>query len=327
MTNQTFPCLAFSFSVFLALVSFHAGVIHGEEREPLQYEAFRKLMGEADVTEAKAQIFIEALEQMEEAGDLSALKPFLDSEHEHMAMVAGCAFAVFEPKQTRNTLHRILQNDEAVAGRARLITGSLVATRITVDLLLARWNDDVDEDINFALSVATGESHNSQKDWQDWWKTERETFKPRRVRNFDEAFARVQQSGLAKVMSLVKKTGDDEDALKPLENAFSMLGDLQKLGEEKEHKLAAKGDRLYRSGKIDRAYESYSAALKKNDADAKSRYLLGCIDFERGHYEKAAQRFATVGSLDGADTAVFLEKLSERRKNNRRKEFPALCFT
>ena len=157
MKNKGLRLIAFIFLIQLAIQLAFPIIVRSQETEPIQYQTFRKMMREADVPEAETQTFFDALEEMEEIGDVSALQPFLNSKHEPIAMVAGCAFAVSAPKQTRKTLHRELQKTKTIPSRAVLLTGSMVASRKTIDLLLARLNEDDQTDVNFALTVATGQ--------------------------------------------------------------------------------------------------------------------------------------------------------------------------
>lgn len=300
-----FPCL---FSVCFA-----------QESEPIQYEAFRKLLERDSVSPNKIKQFFHALDESDESGDVSGLRGCLVDEHEAISLVSGIVLALVEPGKTRGNIHRLINKSQAPSD-ALFMIGSLVASKKTIDLFLSKWvagGYQNDSAIPRALTSATGQNFNNLKDWADWWATNRETYRRKKLRSYDDAFGHFRDrvdSDLFDALNNINETIVTKE--NPASNAFAALGNMLELGNEDEGLSTQRGDLMFSTGQYKRASERYENAIERNPEDYKSRFFLGCIDFELQRYNSAKEHFDAVATQENAYSAQFLSNLTGKRVTN-----------
>jgi len=313
--------LGFARGLLLLLLIGVALPLAAEDEIPPGYRPLAGLLMGNGVKKEHAGRFIRALDKAETDGEFRTLRTFLASENEFLCVMAGFILAVEEPKETRKRVRALL--DEGTGpSRSLLLVLSFVPRKTTVDEFLKRWEKSHDQKergmIALLLRAMTKQNPGGLDEWKTWWAANRKTVRLKRVKTVDEAMERMRFAGNAAIADafggLARRNEAKNNADEALDDILGSIDELNELGMEPESRAAERGDRLFARGKLNQAEKVYRTAIRENEGDLKSAFLLGCLEFERGDLEAARQRFDKLANRsENALAARFLVRLCDRR--------------
>ncbi len=231
-----------------------------------------------------------------ETGKRRMLRKHMTAKDPHIASIFLIFGLADDHPGVKRIIFKTLKRGEG--NRPALLRSlSLVPIKKSVKLLIGKLDSNIQaerEAAMFALTSVTGETHDSEAAWKEWWAANKSALELPDQGDLGAKFSALQQAAFGKIEANLSQLFANEKAA-PAGEALEALGgivggimDAKKKGRQiKVSRLGKQGDAALRRGEIEKALTLYASASEMNGSDIRSRYLHGCLLLETRQWAEA----------------------------------------